>query len=116
MPDAQLAEPAAGGLSYLVMPDDEIGLAAMLGELDARVGIETLLREGGAKMNSAFLKAGLVDDISLLLCPAIDGSTGSPAMFEAGEAGLQNSLKLALASATPGAGDTVHLMYRVSAR
>lgn len=116
VPDAHLAELAAGGLSYLVMPEDEIDLAAMLEELNTRVGIKTLLLEGGAHMNGGFLKAGLVDEISLLLCPAIDGSTGSPTIFEAGEDGLKNSLKLALVSAKPGAAETVHLMYRVSKR
>jgi riboflavin biosynthesis pyrimidine reductase len=112
--DAHLAELAAGGLSYLVMPDDAIDLASMLNELGERIGIRTLLLEGGAKMNGAFLQAGLVDEISLLLCPAIDGSTGSPAIFEAGEGGLQGAAKLALVSATPGAADTCHLRYRVS--
>lgn len=111
--DAHLAELAAGGLSYLVMPDDDIDLAAMLDQLNERIGIKTLLLEGGAKMNGAFPKAGLVDDISLLLCPAIDGSTGSPAIFEAGEGGLQGAAKLTLISATPGAADTCHMRYRV---
>jgi len=114
--DAHLAELAAGGLSYLVMPDDDIDFAAMLEQLNEKIGIATLLLEGGAQMNGAFLKAGLVDEISLLLCPAIDGSTGAPAIFEAGENGLQGSVKLALMSATPGAADTCHLRYRVSPR
>jgi riboflavin biosynthesis pyrimidine reductase len=113
VPDAHLAELAAGGVSYLVMPDDDIDLAAMLEQLHARIGIRTLLLEGGAQMNGAFLKAGLVDEISLLLCPAIDGCTGSPAIFEAGEGGLQGAARLALMSATPGAADTCHLRYRV---
>ncbi len=116
VPDAHLAELAAGGVSYLVMPGDDIDLAAMLEQLHERVGIETLLLEGGGAMNGAFLQAGLVDEISLLLCPAIDGSTGSPAIFEAGEKGLGNKLALELMSATPGAGSTCHMRYRVSMR
>jgi riboflavin biosynthesis pyrimidine reductase len=116
VPDAHLAELAAGGVSYLVMPGDEIELAAMLEQLHERIGIKTLLLEGGGAMNGAFLQAGLVDEISLLLCPAIDGSTGAPAIFEAGENGLANKLKLELVSATPGAAGACHMRYRVSMR
>jgi riboflavin biosynthesis pyrimidine reductase len=116
VPDSHLAELAAGGVSYLVMPGDDIDLAAMLEQLHERIGIKTLLLEGGGAMNGAFLQAGLVDDISLLLCPAIDGSTGAPAIFEAGEKGLANKLKLELVSATPGAASTCHMQYRVSVR
>ena len=83
--DAHLTELAASGVSYLVMPDDEIDLDAMLATLGERLGIRRLLLEGGAKLNGAFLKAGLVDEVSLLLCPAIGGKSGTPAIFEMGE-------------------------------
>lgn len=103
VPDAHLAELAAGGPWYLVMPVDDIDPAALPEQLNRRIGIKTLLIEGGAHMNGALLKASLVDAISWLLCPAIGGSTGSPAIFEAGEQGLQHRPKLALVSTTPGA-------------
>lgn len=48
-----------------------------------------------------------------MMCPAIDGSTGSSAIFEAGEAGLKHRPKLKLLSATPGFHNTVHLRYRL---
>lgn len=112
-PDAHLAELAAMGISYLVMPGDDIDLKAMLEELNQRIGIRKVLLEGGATINGAFLKAGVVDEISVLLAPAIDGSTGSPAIFEAGEGGLGARISLDLASAEPVAAGAVHLRYRV---
>lgn len=112
--DAHLAELADAGVSYLVMPDDDIALPAMLEALNARLGIKRLLLEGGATMDGAFLKQGLVDEVSLLMCPAIDGSSGKPAIFEAGEDGLGESLTLELLSASVGAHHTCHLRYRVS--
>jgi len=111
--DAHLAELAMAGVSYLVMPADDIDLAAMLGEIHERLGIKNLLLEGGATMNGAFLKAGLVDEVSLLMCPAIDGSTGAPAIFEVGEHGSGLQSKLELFSATPGVHNTCHLRYRI---
>lgn len=113
VPDAHLAELAAAGVSYLVMPGDDIDLAAVLEELHARLPIKKLLLEGGATMNGAFLKAGLVDEVSLLLCPAIDGSTGASSIFEAGEDGLGGVSHLELIRATPGAHNTCHLQYRL---
>lgn len=114
VPDAHLAELAAAGVSYLVMPDDEIDIDAMLESLHEKLGIETLLLEGGAKVNGAFLKAGAVDEISLLVCPAIDGTTGGAAIFETGDSGVGSQLTLELIGAQPLAGGTVHLRYRVS--
>jgi riboflavin biosynthesis pyrimidine reductase len=45
-------------------------------------GLKTLLLEGGARINGSFLKAGLIDEISLLVYPGIDGLTGVPTIFE----------------------------------
>lgn len=59
------------------MEEDDVDLSVVPDELGARLPIKKLLLEGGAKMNGAFLKAGLVDEISLLLRPAIDGKTGA---------------------------------------
>lgn len=114
VPDAHLAELVAAGVSYLVMPDDEIDIDAMLESLHEKLGIQTLLLEGGAKVNGAFLKAGAVDEISLLVCPAIDGTTGGAAIFETGDTGVGPQLTLELIGAQPLAGGTVHLRYRVS--
>jgi 5-amino-6-(5-phosphoribosylamino)uracil reductase len=50
--------------------------------LGVEFGIKTLLLEGGGLTNGAFLKAGLIDEISLLLYPGIDGLAGVPSIFE----------------------------------
>lgn len=113
VPEAHLAELVACGVSYLVMPQDDLDARAVLEELHERLPIRKLLLEGGAKINGAFLKAGVVDEVSLLLCPAIDGTTGSPTIFETGSTGVGKSLALELIDAQPLAGGTVHLRYRV---
>ncbi|MBV8174904.1 MAG: dihydrofolate reductase family protein [Verrucomicrobia bacterium] len=45
-------------------------------------GLKTLLLEGGGRINGAFLKEGLIDEISLLVYPGIDGLAGVPSIFE----------------------------------
>lgn len=113
VPDAHLAELRDAGVSYLVMPDDDLDLAALLADIGARLPIRKLLLEGGARMNGAFLKAGLVDEVSLLLCPAIDGRTGTSTIFEAGEDGVGKPRRMTLIEAQPGAQGTVHMRYRI---
>jgi len=49
--DTHLAELASAGVSYVVMPGEEIDLSAMLTQLHDRLHIQTLLLEGGAKDN-----------------------------------------------------------------
>jgi riboflavin biosynthesis pyrimidine reductase len=45
-------------------------------------GLKILLLEGGGRINGSFLKAGLIDEISLLAFPGIDGLSGMPTIFE----------------------------------
>src|SRR5580704_1690561 len=49
------------------------------------LGIERLRLEGGGKSNGSFLRAGLIDEISLAVCPAVDGARGGPYAFDSGE-------------------------------
>jgi 2,5-diamino-6-(ribosylamino)-4(3H)-pyrimidinone 5'-phosphate reductase len=39
--------------------------------------------DGGGHVNGSFLKAGLIDEFSLVLAPVADGTIGSPTVFEA---------------------------------
>ena len=44
-----------------------------------------MLLEGGGKSNGSFLRAGLIDEISLAVCPAVDGARGGPYAFDSRE-------------------------------
>ena len=50
--------------------------------LGAQFGVRRLLLEGGGHINGAFLDAGLVDEVSLLIAPGIDGRHDVTAVFE----------------------------------
>jgi 5-amino-6-(5-phosphoribosylamino)uracil reductase len=41
-----------------------------------------LLLEGGGRLDGAFLKAGLIDEINLLVYPGIDGLAGVPSISQ----------------------------------
>jgi riboflavin biosynthesis pyrimidine reductase len=79
--DAHLAGLRRDGVSYIFAGERELDLALALEILNRELGIERLLLEGGGKSNGSFLRAGLIDEISLAVCPAVDGARGGPYAF-----------------------------------
>jgi riboflavin biosynthesis pyrimidine reductase len=88
VPDRHLAGLRADGVSYIFAGATEIDLAAALETLDRELGIERLMLEGGGGANGALLRAGLIDELSLVISPAIDGSSGAPTVFNSGDVDL----------------------------
>lgn len=113
--DSHLAELAADGVSYVVSDGDEIDLAAALETLSRELGLKRLLLEGGGGVNGAFLKAGLVDEVVVLIWPAINGVTGGRSIFETGDESLSDRLSLDLKSCDVRDG-VVWLRYAVATK
>ena len=80
------------GISYIVSGASSIDLTGAMDSLRKYFGIHTLLLEGGGHINGAFVEAGLVDEVSLLLVPGIDGRHDIPTVFD----GLSKSVTVAL--------------------
>jgi riboflavin biosynthesis pyrimidine reductase len=59
--DAHLAGLRADGVSYIFAGGRSLDLRRALETLNAELGIERLLLEGGGLVNGSFLRAGLVD-------------------------------------------------------
>jgi len=114
VPDAHLAELANDGVSYVVAADDQMDPRPLFELLGRELGIKRLLLEGGGNVNGSMLAAGVVDEISLLVAPAIDGALGITGVFEVPEAaGLKGRARLRLASCESLAHGVVHLRYTV---
>lgn len=114
VPDGHLAELAADGVSYVVADEDPMDLGAMLELLGRELGIRRLLLEGGATINGSFLAAGLVDELSLLVAPALDGRAGTQSFAEFADAGLAGKVQLSLAFCETVGHGVVHLRYAVT--
>ena len=65
-------------VSYLFGGKAGIDLGKVLEKLAKDFKIKKLLLEGGGKINGAMLRAGLIDELSLLVAPVADGSIGAP--------------------------------------
>ena len=80
--DEYLAFLRERGVSYLLAGAPEIDLRIALEKIHARFGVRTLMLEGGGKINGAMLRAGLIDEVSVLVAPVADGREGTPALFD----------------------------------
>ena len=70
------------GISYLFAGENGDNMALALETLRVEFGIEKLLLEGGGVINGVFLKAGLIDELSLMIYPGIDGLAGTSTIFD----------------------------------
>lgn len=70
-------------VSYVFAGKSKIDLEVALRKLYALFPIRTLRVDGGGHVNGSFLKAGLIDEVSIVLAPIADGTTGSLSAFEA---------------------------------
>jgi 2,5-diamino-6-(ribosylamino)-4(3H)-pyrimidinone 5'-phosphate reductase len=113
-PSGYRADLRRKSISYLVCGQSKIDFAVALRRLRKHFGIRKLMLEGGGGINGALLAAGLIDEISLLVCPAADGALDQPTVFDARSKDLgkkATALKLMAARTRPGG--VVWLRYRV---
>lgn len=70
-------------VSYIFGGKKELDLDLVLQKLYRLFHVKKLRIDGGGHVNGSFLKAGLIDEFSLVLAPVADGTIGSPTVFEA---------------------------------
>jgi 2,5-diamino-6-(ribosylamino)-4(3H)-pyrimidinone 5'-phosphate reductase len=69
-------------VSYIFGGNNSLDLNLVLKKLHKLFDIKTLRIDGGGHVNGSFLKAGLIDEFSLVLAPVADGTIGAPTVFE----------------------------------
>jgi riboflavin biosynthesis pyrimidine reductase len=114
--DAHLAGLRNESVSYIFAGKSQIDLAVTLDILNRELGVKRLLLEGGGGANGAFLRAGLVDELNLVLCPAVDGAKGSPSVFDSSEAEIDQRAPITavtLESTQPLDDGAILLRYRI---
>jgi riboflavin biosynthesis pyrimidine reductase len=83
--NAHLAGLRSEGVSYIFAGKSQLDLVLTLDILNRELGVKRLLLEGGGGTNGAFLRAGLIDELNLVLCPTVDGAKGAPSVFDSTE-------------------------------
>jgi riboflavin biosynthesis pyrimidine reductase len=80
--DDHLAGLRADNVSYLFAGETSIDLPRALDLINRELGVQRLLLEGGGVVNGSFLRAGLIDEVSLIVWPVVDGAAGAPCVFD----------------------------------
>lgn len=102
----------AHGISWIACGKNGIDFPKTMEILGEKFGVKRLGVVGGGHINGAFLQAGLLDEVSLMIGGGIDGREGKAAVFD----GIKNpdypTILLTLNSVER-AGNTVWLRYTV---
>lgn len=100
------------GISWIASGEDGVDFSRAAAILRCRFGVERMAVTGGGAVNAAFLRAGLIDELSILVQPAIGGSGEVLPPF-AGTAQDCPAVTLALAGVKTFASGTVWLRYKL---
>lgn len=68
-------------IPYLICGNQDLDLNAALLKLKRYFNLDTIALCGGATINGAFLRAGLVDEISLVVAPFVSGDNAIQSSF-----------------------------------
>jgi 2,5-diamino-6-(ribosylamino)-4(3H)-pyrimidinone 5'-phosphate reductase len=69
-------------ISWIACGKERTDLKQAAEIMNTEFGIERMVVVGGPHINGAFLSAGLLDEVSILYGPAIDGREGMPGVFD----------------------------------
>ncbi len=112
-----LAHLRAAGVSYLFCGRSALHLPLALRKIRQQLKLRRLMLEGGGRFNGAMLRDRLVDEISQVIVPVVDGAAEVTSMFEIAGKGMKRSaatLRLLSRRALPGG--VQWLRYRVASR
>ena len=98
-------------ISWVATGKNGIDLPKAMEILYEEFGVERLSVTDGGNINGAFLKAGLLDEVSMMWCPSIDGRKGMAAAFDGLDADIAPT-KLQLMSVER-MGETIWAKYKV---
>lgn len=99
-------------VSYFFGGKADIDLALVVQTLADELGTARLIVEGGPHVSGSFVDAGLVDEVSVLILPLVDGRGDHPASFEVAKERWTQPHYLTLVSAEVQDGGGVWLRYK----
>jgi 2,5-diamino-6-(ribosylamino)-4(3H)-pyrimidinone 5'-phosphate reductase len=101
-------------IPYLVVGEDRVDLATALRRMADKLGVTCVVSKAGGGLNGALLRAGLVDELQVIVFPALVGGKGTPALFDGPElAGGELPTRLRLLSVHSEADGLLWLRYEV---
>jgi 2,5-diamino-6-(ribosylamino)-4(3H)-pyrimidinone 5'-phosphate reductase len=80
-PKSHLDYLKASGIEYLVCGEDHVDFHTALEELNTRYGVKTVRVDSGGTLNGILLRAGLVDEVSVLINPCLVGGMTPSSLY-----------------------------------
>ena len=99
-------------ISYIAAGEDRIDLAAACEVLRETFGIERLGIVGGSAINTAFLDAGLLDEVIVLIGAGIDARASYPTVFQRQDSASRALTPLKLVEAKAYDSGAVRIRYK----
>ncbi len=99
-------------ISWIACGKTKIDLARAVEILAVEFGVKRMAVVGGGNINAGFLDAGLLDEISMMIAPGIDGRGGIGASFD-GRSMNEEPVHLKLEEATPYDNGVAWMRYTV---
>ncbi|MHB1416318.1 MAG: RibD family protein [Chloroflexota bacterium] len=98
----------------IVAGTDRVDLRRALEELNARYGVKVVRVDSGGTLNGALLRAGLVDEVSLLVGPTLVGGTSPKSFYVAPDlTSAEGTIPVRLAHVDRLDDDSLWLRYEV---
>ncbi|UCC11764.1 MAG: RibD family protein [candidate division WOR-3 bacterium] len=70
-------------IHYLIAGDDHVDLVQALRMISAQYNVKTIRVDSGGTLNGVLLRAGLVDEVSILICPSLVGGSTPRSLYRA---------------------------------
>ncbi|RJQ53040.1 MAG: RibD family protein [Actinobacteria bacterium] len=100
---------------YVVTGSEKVDPRALLEKLSAGYGVEVVRVDSGGTLNGVLLRAGLVDEVSVLIHPVLVGGASARSIFGAPDpSSLEQPIALRLAHMEQLEGGLVWLRYEVT--
>ena len=113
-PSDYVAHVKSLGVDVIVAGADHVDLRAALEEVNARYGVAVIRTDSGGTLHGALLRAGLVDEVSVLFNPCLVGGASPRSTFVAPDLSSQEGvIPLRLLEVSNIEGDVIWLRYAV---
>jgi 2,5-diamino-6-(ribosylamino)-4(3H)-pyrimidinone 5'-phosphate reductase len=114
-PQTYLAYLQERHVDTIITGDDHVDLRRALEELNARYGVKLVRVDSGGVLNGVLLRAGLVDEVSVLVHPSLVGGMTPRSIFQAPDlTSPEDVIPLKLTHVERVRGDVVWLRYEVT--
>lgn len=69
-------------ISYIFAGKNELDCKLLLEKLKQKFGIDRTMLSGGGITNWSFMKENMIDELSVIICPMVDGTRNSATLFD----------------------------------